>query len=240
MYTQRYPVVHRLLTIAGFTLCAMLSTGAGRVPLAVQPLTMAFYCTANVQPTKTVYLSRIFTVAVEKRDVISAWRLYLDGQGIAPGQAVSCDGSVDPAGTKGLMDITRASAANLSMQVVDVDWTFANQVPISDPNMLYGYCQSGTSVANATYFSDVFGVNRMDAMQQPDVATPFMQYVRTKYGNPPGLGVGTGPGPGGRWCMVIGNIADSQRDRKAAQDKLRSATRQIIETGWRYGAAPPN
>ena len=85
-----------------------------------------------------MYLTGIFSAAAEKRDVISAWKLHLDGEGIDAGQAVSCDGSVDKTSVRTLQDLSRASAANLNAKVVDVDWKFAGQVPISQPNMLYG------------------------------------------------------------------------------------------------------
>lgn len=199
-------------------------------------MTMSFYCSANAQKARTLYLTGIFSAAAEKRDVISAWKLYLESQHIDAGP--SCDAGVAPADVKAIQDVSRSSAANIRFQVIDVDWKFANQVPVSDPNMMYGYCQSGTSVTNAAYFSDVFGMSRQDVLQRVQAATPFVQYVRAKYGDPPGLAVGTGPGPRGEWCTIIGNITDAERDKKSWEDKLRSPTRQIVETGWRYGQTP--
>lgn len=80
-------------------------------------MTLSYYCTANVQKARTLYLTGIFSSAVEKRDVISAWKLYLEGQHIDAGEAVSCDAGVIPADVKAIQDISRASAANIKFRV---------------------------------------------------------------------------------------------------------------------------
>lgn len=100
------------------------------------------------------------------------------------------------------------------------------------------HCQSGTSVVTATYFSDIFGLTVGQAQASPQIAVAFFDYVRAKYGKPPGLAIGAGPGPNGEWCVWIGNIADAERDKSTWEAKLKSSTRQIVETGWRYGVTP--
>src|SRR4030095_8316843 len=130
-------------------------------------------------------------------DVISAWRLYLESQNIDAGEQFMCDAGVNVADVQALMDISRQSAADLKSRVVDVDWKFSGQVPASEPDKVYGYCQSGTSVVTATYFSDIFGLTVGQAQASPQIAAAFFEYVRAKYGKPPGLAIGAGPGPNG-------------------------------------------
>lgn len=214
--------------------------GAPSVFASAMPVT-SFYCTANAQAPRNYYLTGIFPAGADRRDVISAWRLYLESQGINPGPGPSCQAG-DPATLKQSADVTRqAAAANpRGPRLVELDWRFAvGDVPPSDPNLLYGYCQSGTSVADATFFSDVFGLTRGDAARNPAVV-PFFQFVRARFGDVPGLGAGGSPGlePGDQWCTMIGNIADAQRNKNVWQQKLRGPARAIIETGWRYGVSP--
>jgi hypothetical protein len=203
------------------------------VVASAAPLPMSFYCSADVPKEKTLYMTGIFSATADKRDVMSAWRQYLEGRHIDIGQAVSCDAGVKVADVKPLRDVSRESIASIQWKVVDVDWEFAGQVPASKADMIYGYCQSGTSVANATYFSDVFGLTLAEVAPNAFVQA-FFEFVRSKYGNPPGLGSGRGPGPNGEWCAMVGNIADAQRDKRVWEDKLRSPTRQIVETSWRF------
>jgi hypothetical protein len=220
-------------------LCGAVAACITAVAAHAAPMTMNFYCTANVPQTHTRYLTAIFPAAATKGDVISAWRLYLESQNINAGEQFTCDAGVNVADMQALVDISRQSAANLKSRVVDVDWKFAGQVPASEPNKVYGYCQSGTSVVSTTYFSDIFGVTVGQAMSNPEVHAAFFEYVRATYGKPPGLAIGAGPGPNGEWCVLIGNIADAERDKATWEAKLKSSTRQIVETGWRYDVTPP-
>ena len=204
---------------ASIGLCIALAALLPTVATAA-PLQMSFYCSANSPQAKTEYMTRIFSAAADKRDVISAWRQYLEDKHIEVGRALSCDAGVKDEDVKRLQDVSRASIASIQWRIVDVDWTFSGQVPASQQNMVYGYCQSGTSVANATYFSDVFGLTL--AQVTPNAFVPaFFDDIRAKYGNPPGLASGTGPGPNGEWCAWVGNIADAERDKKAREDQLR-------------------
>lgn len=216
------------------TICALLALAMWAPALsAAAPAARAFYCRASVP--HTTYLTGIFTTAaVDNRDVASAWKLYLDNEHIVPELTPMCFSLSDVTTAKTNSDGERASAASANIQIVDVDWKFANQVPTSDPHQEYGYCQTGTSLADTTYFSDVFGVPMgLPSQRRVDVTTPFLQYLRSKYGDLPGLAAGAGPGPQGQWCQMLGNIADTERDKKDWEDKLRGS-RKIVETGWRY------
>jgi len=219
-------------------LCGALAACMAAIPAYAAPMTMNFYCMANVSQTHTRYITAIFPAAAIKGDVINAWRLYLESQNINAGEQLTCDAGVSVADVQGRMDTSRQSAADLKSRVVEVDWKFAGQVPASEPDKVYGYCQSGTSVVSTTYFSDVFGVPVGQATSNPEVAKAFFEYVGTTYGKPAGLGIGAGPGPNGEWCAWIGSIAEVERDKATTEGKLKSATRQIVETGWRYDVTP--
>jgi len=233
------PRSRRPIRTASLGPCALLTLAACFVPtVANAAIPMNYYCMANAQQAHTRYLTGIFSATAEKRDVINAWAQYLESQHIDAGQSLSCDSAVDVAGVKTLSDISRQSAASLQTRVVDVDWKFTpGQVQASQPNTSYGYCETGTSVASTTYFSDVFGLSIRDAMSN-DYIVQFLQYVRGKYANPAGVGTGRGPGPNGEWCMLVGSVTDATRAKQAAEGNLRAGGRQIVETGWRYGALP--
>jgi len=225
------------------SLCALLAALLAPAVADAAPATAGYYCSAEVEhgKSKTLYMTGIFHAAADPRDVNSAWQQYVESQHIdaRPGSA-ACGSAPGDAQLDALRTMSRTTMASLKEPIVDVAWAFTGQVPPSQAGTLYGYCYSGTSVANATYFSDVFGATIAEMPSLP--IGQFFQDVRARYGNPPGLGTGTGPGPAGTWCPMIGNIADAERDKKAVEDKLRSPTRQIVETGWRFvptAATPP-
>lgn len=224
-------------------ICALIGAFAGIAPayVAAAPPTQYVYCWAHVQQAKTRYLTDIFETTGNAADVRSAWQQYLEGRHIDPGQQQNCDAGVRLADVKAMRDLHYGMVDAIGAHITADDWKYVpGQVPESDPGMLYQYCQSGTSVAGVTYVSDVFGIALPKMVANaPDVAGAFFQYVSGKYGDPPGLGAGRPSGPGDRWCELAGNISEAERSKKAWQDTLRAQSRQIVATGWRYGATQP-
>ena len=222
---------------AGAALAAATFFAAGVASAA--PINASWFCSAYAQSTRTEYVTGIFSADLNNPDVASAWNRYLEGQHIDVGTTGGCQRAVSADGVKQLRDIARDTPNNIGAKLVDVDWKFApGQVAASDPGKLYYYCQSGTSVAGVTYFSDVFGLPAIAASGYQSLPiTPFFQFVQKQYNSPPGLAVGPPTGPNGRWCEFVGNITETERSKKAWQDKLRAQGRQIVETGWKYGDA---
>jgi len=193
------------------------------------------YCWA--QQAKTRYLTDIFETAGNPQDVNSAWQQYLEAQHIDTGGQQKCDAGVRRDDVKAMRDLHYSMVDAIGAHIDASDWKYAaGQVAESDPNKLYLYCQSGTSVAGVTYVSDVFGVPLPKmVVNAPDLATPFFQDIDRKYGNQPGLGAGKPSGPGGsRWCEPAGNISEAERSKKAWEDKMKAQSQKIVETGWHY------
>ena len=215
---------------------ALIAALVGIMPAYAAASTQYMYCWA--QQAKTRYLTDIFETAGNPADVSSAWQQYLEAQHIDVGQQEKCDAGVRRDDVKAMRDLHYSMAEAIGAHIDASDWKYApGQVAESDPNELYLYCQSGTSVAGVTYVSDVFGVPLPKmVVNAPDFATPFFRDVERKYGNKPGLGAGKASGPGDRWCEPSGNISQAERSKKAWEDKLKAQSQKIVETGWRYDA----
>jgi hypothetical protein len=222
---------------ASVRIFALIAVLVGIMPAhAAAASTHYMYCWA--QQANTRYLTDIFETAGNPADVNSAWQQYLEAQRIDAGQQEKCDAGVRRDDVKAMRDLHYSMVDAIGAHIAASDWRYApGQVAESDPNKLYVYCQSGTSVAGVTYVSDVFGVPLPKmVVNAPDFATPFFQDVDRKYGDTPGLGAGKASGPGNRWCEPSGNISEAERSKKAWEDKLKAQSRKIVETGWRYDA----
>jgi hypothetical protein len=96
---------------------------------AADATTMSFFCTANAAKSKTYYLTEVFTVTADTRDVSKAWIKYIAAKDKNAKSGAACQPGLDRESLEALHKLAHDSAPNLQPNVVEMDWTYTTATP---------------------------------------------------------------------------------------------------------------
>jgi hypothetical protein len=93
--------------------------------MGAPPPTLSYFCQARVKDARIFYVTRIFTVTAETKDVTNAWRKHIVGTDPKARKTALCQAGVDVASLEDLKKLTTSSSAQERLSVVDVAWSYA-------------------------------------------------------------------------------------------------------------------
>jgi hypothetical protein len=105
--------------------CGALLIAVALPAVAASPPTLSYFCQASVKDARTFYVTGIFTVTAETKDVTNAWRKHIGGTDSKARKTALCQAGLDVASLEDLKKLTTDSSAAEQLSVIDVEWTYA-------------------------------------------------------------------------------------------------------------------
>ena len=107
-------------------LAALLSAAMSIATLVAvaAPVAMSFFCQANGQKSKVLYLTAPFTATAQVSDVTKAWQRHIANEDPKAKVGI-CQAGIDLPSLEELRELTRASMGS-TQSVVDVDWKYGD------------------------------------------------------------------------------------------------------------------